>query len=482
MLIAPTSATTHLCIAAYVVPGFARRIVARVHRGSDARLRPFLPPAGIDFPAVFTHCVAAERTERIRDAVIAMLGILGLAAALVNLSLWWMALAASIVAVAIAAYLADRDGMRCAHAALLDVHSIEANQAACMAPALIETRDRLKRAQENTVVIHPGFSPFVGSGLDIGGWSLSVDVTRGTAAIGGRVEPQAVRIHTFYEMVAGALSKLHLEASTSQSSVHVGGQDVRHQSGTFDEENHTPCTALSSARLQQLMSEPDRKIRYYQMLRILAWEGEVALSVFFRFERSGPRLHAEAVYLLRPPVRPHFRRAVERLERDESIAERWLSGALVLMGAPLIWLRASWFTAMRVAVATTGRVRRHREMGRARRRPAYNFGAPQTALDAAISNEYSRYFQRRDAERYAELINAQVLDGLAETLEAHGIDTSSLEEKRTVIQNAGVIMTGGTIKAQALAVGRQAWATSLVPGRPRVPPASQTQGGGGADG
>jgi hypothetical protein len=44
-------------------------------------------------------------------------------------------------------------------------------------------------------------------------------------------------------------------------------------------------------------------------------------------------------------------------------------------------------------------------------------------------------------------------------LDAHGIDTSDLEERQTAVLNNGVIVTGGELRAQSLAVGQQARGT-----------------------
>lgn len=50
-------------------------------------------------------------------------------------------------------------------------------------------------------------------------------------------------------------------------------------------------------------------------------------------------------------------------------------------------------------------------------------------------------------------IERRILDTITEFLEARNIDTSDIKERRTTILNHGVIITGGSIQAEALAVG-----------------------------
>jgi len=101
--------------------------------------------------------------------------------------------------------------------------------------------------------------------------------------------------------------------------------------------------------------------------------------------------------------------------------------------------------------------------GRQRRReiesnPLYNYGAQSSLRYAFSSDSFLHYFQKLDGEFYTKVLEHQVLDGIIDFLDMHNIDTSEIRERRTTILNSGVIVQGGDIKAESLAVGSGAMA------------------------
>jgi hypothetical protein len=58
-----------------------------------------------------------------------------------------------------------------------------------------------------------------------------------------------------------------------------------------------------------------------------------------------------------------------------------------------------------------------------------------------------------------QMLEGEILNTIVEFLEDHDIDTSDVKDRRTMILNSGIIVHGGDVNAQALAVGQQATAT-----------------------
>jgi ATP-dependent Clp protease ATP-binding subunit ClpA len=73
-------------------------------------------------------------------------------------------------------------------------------------------------------------------------------------------------------------------------------------------------------------------------------------------------------------------------------------------------------------------------------------------------NTWRVYFQKLDKEMHAKIVEQQLLDVLAKFLEDHGIDVSELKERGSYILNNGVMVSGGSIQAEGLAVGEGAQA------------------------
>jgi hypothetical protein len=98
-------------------------------------------------------------------------------------------------------------------------------------------------------------------------------------------------------------------------------------------------------------------------------------------------------------------------------------------------------------------VRQHREIAR---NPRFDYGATTSLRELAQASSYRRYFQWLDRDRFAKILERELLDAIVTFLDAHDIDTSDLEERQAAVLNNGVIVTGGTVSTQSLAVGAQA--------------------------
>jgi hypothetical protein len=81
---------------------------------------------------------------------------------------------------------------------------------------------------------------------------------------------------------------------------------------------------------------------------------------------------------------------------------------------------------------------------------------------------------------YAKLLERRVLSLILEFLDDHDVDTSELVERQSIILNSGVMVSGGTLQADNLAVGERAVAMASRLGqavRPGAPAAAQPAGG-----
>ena len=74
----------------------------------------------------------------------------------------------------------------------------------------------------------------------------------------------------------------------------------------------------------------------------------------------------------------------------------------------------------------------------------------------AASQEWRVYFQKLDKEMHHKILQQQMLDSLVDFLDEHGVDTSEIKERTVHILNNGVIVSGGSINAQGMAVGEGA--------------------------
>jgi hypothetical protein len=103
-----------------------------------------------------------------------------------------------------------------------------------------------------------------------------------------------------------------------------------------------------------------------------------------------------------------------------------------------------------------------------RRNPGFNYGAERSLREHASDWRYRVYFQRLDEEMHLKTVEQRLLDTLIDFLDEHQIDTSALKERETTILNNGVMVSGGTLRADTLAVGDKAHASSSTRHRAKL--------------
>jgi hypothetical protein len=97
--------------------------------------------------------------------------------------------------------------------------------------------------------------------------------------------------------------------------------------------------------------------------------------------------------------------------------------------------------------------------------PEFDFGAGQGFRSALSSGEFAHYFQKADGDFYSKMLERAILDRIIAFLNEHQVDTSELKERQTMILNSGIIVQGGDLRAESLAVGTgaQAMKSTVAP-------------------
>jgi hypothetical protein len=86
----------------------------------------------------------------------------------------------------------------------------------------------------------------------------------------------------------------------------------------------------------------------------------------------------------------------------------------------------------------------------------YNYGWATSLREKWSSAQYERYFQSVDKDVTAKLLTTTLLSALRTYLEEKNISTEDFSTATTKIVNEGVMISGGEVKADSLAVGQGA--------------------------
>lgn len=306
--------------------------------------------------------------------------------------------------------------------------------------------------EDQNLVVYTGFTPFVGAGIYMGGWSFVVDVSKPDCTLEYRTYPKSFTVEELYADVRSGISSSQLEGIAIKDCFFVNGREIRKDRELLPDIYRRPVQCLNhSAKTYQ--SRSDRHIRHYMWIRIHDWDQELVTSYFLRLSIRGRSLLVEINRFLLTPLQERYR-SVDSITplRTPDLFAMLITSALVgpfhALLTPLI-LVARWIETSKAVLDSRERTRR-RDI---ERNLLFDYGAGQGPRQLFSSNRFEHYFQKVDGDFYAKALESIILDRIITFLDDHHVDTSDLRERQKVILNSGIIVHGGDVKAESLAVG-----------------------------
>lgn len=412
------------------------------------------PECGLNVNLLVRICLKANRLQARYDTVFAGATV----AALVALLSGTATLFALAVLLGSLAHASLRSAMR-RHAAefrrdRFNLEQCHASHTDVDVPT--EIADALPDANQN-LILYGGFLPFVGAGAYEGGWSFNCALTQTEPASAGRpLLPFTAQ--DLYAHIHDRLETLRIPGIHMADRIFVSGREARSADDLCRGVDIRPLQSVGLDQLRACVGASDTRMRHYLCLQIADWGGEIVTSYFIRFVVRANGLYVEfSRFFLGPVDEPY--RSVERLH-EGGVGARLLRLGGDLVTGPFATVAAavrvggdlvSW-----VARLVSADPRRRRRMRRVRDECNYNYGADTSLRESLSGLTLRHYFQRSDEDFNRKLIERNLLDEIAHFLEAHGVDSSDIRERRTTILNNGIIVNGGDVNANALAVGKGA--------------------------
>jgi hypothetical protein len=324
-----------------------------------------------------------------------------------------------------------------------------------------QTETQLRRLSdpEQNVIVYSGFSPFVGSGVNLDAWSFTIDVEKGKQKTGVLQEPEPVNVEELYKCVGKAIDNLRLSNVTTSDRLYVNGKEVSRYTELFDgnRDQIYPKTKVDNTVMEQWKNNFSEDLRYYKCFRVTSWKGELIVSIFVRFILIEKNLFVEANYMLLPPLDEAYY-LLDTLEPTFTLEKLWDLMKLSFFSTfPLLFL-----SPLRVFVYLARDWSAKREQAQVERliasNPAFDYGASTSLREIAFSPYYRLHFQMLDKEMYVKTIERQLLESIIDFLDSKNIDTGDMKQRQETILNHGVIISGGSV--ESFAFGEKAKATS----------------------
>lgn len=454
---ARSETTRYLCAGAHLERGFRsqpgrafrRRVIERV---LENECRAIGVSPGVDLVPVVQNCLAAIKRKIIRDGLLAgllvvFLASLGRSPLLADGSLL-LAYATVLVEMWISTHQVIARRL-----ARGSTEPMDYGRSAY--PNIDERLDDIRAQQEGNITVYSGFSPFVGAGVDVGGWSFAVNAARGKEEMGSTLTPKPFSVTELYDYVLAHVAELGLTGLRIEDRLCANGKELRGDPRFFGEPAGRPRVQGDATLLAAFVEDSTETVRHYKCIRVIGWRGELVLSIFLRCSLVKGRLFVEASYFLLPPLKDVYRE-VDAIPATPTWRQKARLMRQAAAAAPMVWI-TSPLAVLEFFLTPLGRYQRRMQVRREMAsNPTFDYGATTSIREDEQSPSFRQYFQRLDKEMYVKIIEKEIFDSIVVFLEAKNIDTSDLKERQTTVLNSGVIVSGGSIQAESLAVGEKA--------------------------
>ncbi|MGG6265611.1 hypothetical protein ACQ4M3_06345 [Leptolyngbya sp. AN03gr2] len=469
MQLKDTETTRYLCASAYSNEAFCQQVIEQTLEEDRQALAPCY---GFHLPTVVKHCLIASSKRRRRDLKLTSLFGAAILFSLIGGSLGLFSLVVLYV-VAVVIIYQERWNIR--HVLVKnnfsknsfdpdsvdwesELNSSSSNTSEETAKKIQEVKEELEKIakeQNSKAVIYGRYSPFVGCGYDIGGWSFSLNTSKGKESLGKVCTPIPFEVNEMYEQIARSINEIHLYGIdvSVEDIYYIDGQVIRDDTRFLNNPFERPSTCLQF--LEASIEEPAKANRFYKRIQIVGWKGELIVSIVLRFTKFGKNLFMEAKYFLLPPLQESFH-AIDRIQSPATFMQKvdlvWQSLIISVFILPLSFSR----TVYELLKPLIDTIKQCIDTLIIKENPIFNYGSVTSIRENVSSTLYRQYFQILDKDMYLKVIESALLEEIVEFLDNKDIDTSELKGRQSQILNEGIIMSGGEIRAKSLAVGRRA--------------------------
>lgn len=322
------------------------------------------------------------------------------------------------------------------------------------------------------VVVHRGFSPFIGAGQQIHRKIIPLPLEparKGNANDnGGTSRPQLrpISVAELHQHVAGAMNELR-----SSSSLGPGGRfagliqreqilmaadwllanlDTQPQPAVLADLHRPPAAHMPAGAARHLADIPQEWARYYQCFRIESWDRDLTTSCYLHAGTDQRTLFLEWTFCVLPPIRSSYR-AIDRVQHPFLAPLRSSLTEMVTLPATVFRRFQSVFHRFKPLAQRDGEVVPDR------------YGAGQSLRELAAAVNVQTYFQDVDAERYVKILDATLFRAVGKYLEDCGYSVVEFMRMADPVVNQINNVSGGTFLGSAVGFGNTAQGNTVNP-------------------
>lgn len=414
----------------------------------------FIPPCfGVDLTRIASHSLQARSRDLIYDGILSLSilwcflsaiqsnGLLGILFAITSI-LSWPLFFSYVIQVSQRIYSMWLVKNKLSKENFNNEETSSSN----LSPSMLKRIKALEEVKESNVVYYANYSPFVGSGNRMSGWSFSAETKLRNTDSDEYLHLNNADLYTYID---SKMTDLNIPSMKLNNGLYVDGSRIRNDKRFLENEMSSPKNKVDAVHLQDFEAMQDDHIRFYKSVQVTGWESNFIFTTFFRISCSEQNLYLEVQNYLLNPLKKEFYEIDKQNKRIpatfifNSFFKSIIPAFIYLFKSPfniIIWLLNLYTSSKSSEVKN-----------QIKDNQLFNYGAEKSIREMASADKLQNFFQKSDVEMYRKKIEQRLFQSIIQYLDEVNVDTSEFKARQETIINNGVMMTGGTMNAQNVA-------------------------------
>ncbi|RNB83198.1 hypothetical protein EDM59_19385 [Brevibacillus nitrificans] len=309
----------------------------------------------------------------------------------------------------------------------------------------------LKQLEEGNTTYYSGYTPFVGAGNRIGGWSFVFS----TQSEMDQNEYVDISLKKMYDTMGEKIKDLQIKGMSIEDGLFVDGKTLRNHPEFLPDVLSAPNAKISDEVMQDYVGKFTEQKRYYKIIQISGWQGNFIFSTFFRLTKNDRQMFVEVNYYLLPPLKKNYY-AIDQLRVGipaSIIGKTILISIIPAIVSPFL---APFRFISRLNLLLNKRGGNSRKVERqVKDNPVFDYGAAQSLREIVASDKMQNFFQDADVIMYQKQVERYLMEGMTEYLKSQGVDVSEFNKRKEAIIQQGITINGGNFEVENLVGGNQ---------------------------
>ena len=280
----------------------------------------------------------------------------------------------------------------------------------------------------NAVLYRADAPPFVGSGVKLDSWQITIDISR-------RTEPEFEPVTgaelqaALLELLPGKISprpsaehRLYVRGGASALSVDLYRIGPTEPDLTEALNFRRPVTVVPRSQLRRYFDRRDESARVFTSFQLSSWGGQVVVTLFVRAHVANETLFIEGhVYALRP-LHPELSE-VRSLPVGNAVELQAL-GPIALSTATTLLLNAPSVMMKNARTARLNAANAAEADSEIATRRDVDFGAVKSVREQVTNFDLGEHFAAGDEELYYQVFVRRTMESIDAFLKSRGVDTT----------------------------------------------------------